>query len=258
MAKGGRPRILDEAKQREVCALLSAGASRAQAARYVGCAEMTLRREASRSKDFADRMRRAQATASLAPLQAMRNAAANHWRAAAWMLERADPESFGRKHPRHLGAKELRALRHDLIAIFNEEIEHPSLRERIAKRVKAAIDYAMRHAWDTHRTGREMRSAMEFFTRREDERAREIDAWDPVSRLLAEFDRPTRQSKKESPAEEIDREDHDGSETMSDDASSFVIGREKFCSKLEEFCECEEPNCPGMSDRDDSATAQNP
>ena len=35
---GGRPRTLDEGKQREVCALLSAGCSLAAAASYVDCA----------------------------------------------------------------------------------------------------------------------------------------------------------------------------------------------------------------------------
>ena len=37
MAKTGRPRVLDEVKQREVCALVSAGASVTQAAKYVSC-----------------------------------------------------------------------------------------------------------------------------------------------------------------------------------------------------------------------------
>lgn len=101
----------------------------------------------------------------LGPLQAMRQAAQSDWRAAAWMLERADPDQFGRRQPQTLGAKELRALGRDLLAIFNESVENPLLRERVAGQVKAIINYALRHAWDTRRTGSPLRRAMEFLDR---------------------------------------------------------------------------------------------
>ncbi len=93
----GRERILDEGKLREVCALLSAGCSLQAAAHYVQCAPNTIRREAARNPDFGRRFREARLQAQLSPLQAMRTAAASHWRAAAWMLERGDPDHFARR-----------------------------------------------------------------------------------------------------------------------------------------------------------------
>ena len=53
----GRLRVLDELKQREVCALVSAGCSLLAAANYVECAPNTIRREAVRNPDFGERFR---------------------------------------------------------------------------------------------------------------------------------------------------------------------------------------------------------
>ena len=226
MATMGRPRVLDEGKRREVCALMAAGASRAQAAEYVGCSESTLKREAMRDREFGERMRRAKATASLTPLHAMRQAAQTHWRAAAWMLERAEPEQFGRRHRRHLGAKELRALRRDLIDIFRDEIDHPVLRDRVAKRVKAAIDYAMRHAWDSRRTGGELRSAMEFFDRRGNDGLPAADPWEPLVSLSAMFDR----------TEDSPRDPQQDSAAGAATDGTFEPAEGKSGSKVADFC----------------------
>ena len=96
MTKAGRPRALDEAKKREVCALLSAGGSMRFAGRYVGCSAKTIHNEAQRDPDFGDRLRKSQLLAQLEPLRALRKKATTHWRAAAWLLERGDPEQFAR------------------------------------------------------------------------------------------------------------------------------------------------------------------
>ncbi|TWT73739.1 hypothetical protein Pla123a_36320 [Posidoniimonas polymericola] len=85
-----RPRVLDEGKQREVCALLTAGMTVREAADYVGCCEKTIRREQARDDGFDERVRRARMAARLGPLQAVRQAAATHWRAAAWLVDRQD------------------------------------------------------------------------------------------------------------------------------------------------------------------------
>ncbi|TWT75808.1 hypothetical protein Pla123a_25900 [Posidoniimonas polymericola] len=85
-----RPRVLDEGKQREVCALLTAGMTVREAADYLGCCEKTIRREQRRDEGFDERVRRARMHARLGPLQAVRQAAATHWRAAAWLVDRQD------------------------------------------------------------------------------------------------------------------------------------------------------------------------
>ena len=166
MSKNGRPRALNEAKRREICALVSAGAGIHRAAEYVGCSHSTICREAKRDDAFREQLRRAKATSQLAPLQAMRQAVQTNWRAAAWMLERSDPDQFGRRYRNSLGQKELRALARDLMAIFDEVVEDPLLREQVAERVQATINYAMRHAWDTQRSGNALRQAMDYFAKK--------------------------------------------------------------------------------------------
>jgi hypothetical protein len=94
MASRGRPRVLDEMKQREVCALVSAGFNLAGAARYVNCSANTIRRHAERDPAFREQLRKCQLSAKLEPLQALRAKAGTHWRAAAWMLRHLDPEQF--------------------------------------------------------------------------------------------------------------------------------------------------------------------
>jgi hypothetical protein len=97
------------------------------------------------------------------PVKAMRQAMHTHWRAAAWMLERTQPQRYGRNQKNSMGKRELRALANDLVNIVREEVFDPFVSERIEKRVQATVNYAMRHAWDQRRTGNKLRQAMEFF-----------------------------------------------------------------------------------------------
>ncbi len=173
MATRGRPRALDDAKRREICALVSAGASIKTAARYAGCSRSTVYKEASENEEFRERLERAKSTACLTPLQAVRQAYQEDWRAAAWMLERTDPDRFGRSSRRAVGRRELNALTRDLIAIVRDEVDHPMHRERAIARMRAALNYALHHAWDTHRSGKSLERAMRYFKNDDPEQ----DAW---------------------------------------------------------------------------------
>lgn len=163
----GRPRRLDEAKRREICALISAGCGIKDAAHYVHCAPSTIHLERKRNKEFGDQLRRAELVAQLQPLRAMQQAVGTHWRAAAWMLERTHPERFARHDPRSFGPPQARALMSDVIAIIKDEIPNPAMSDRLEKRVVAAMRYAMRAAWDTQRKGRDLRRAMDYFEQKE-------------------------------------------------------------------------------------------
>jgi len=99
MPTPGRPRTLDPAKRSEICALVSAGHSVAAVARLLGCNVKTIRREARRDEHFGGELKSAELTASNDPLKLMKRAAANNWRAAAWLLERFDPERYARQPP---------------------------------------------------------------------------------------------------------------------------------------------------------------
>ncbi|WP_425395251.1 hypothetical protein [Aeoliella sp.] len=92
-----RPRVLDDVKKGEIAALISTGMSMSNAARYVGCDRKTIRREREIDEAFDERIRRAQMGAELKPLQAIREAASKHWRAAAWLIERQDKQRAARR-----------------------------------------------------------------------------------------------------------------------------------------------------------------
>lgn len=140
----GRRRIVDDAARREVCALVSAGCSLAHAASYVGCSVKTLQRECQRDVDFRARMRRARAAAALDPLLAMKQAAATHWRAAAWMLERAMPEKYGRSAQKRFTASDARRLLREIQRIFYSESPyiHSAVLDRLRSQIVAAVETA--------------------------------------------------------------------------------------------------------------------
>jgi len=105
-----RPRALDDAKRREVCALVSAGCGIAHAARYVGTSAITVRREAMRNPEFYQQLRDAELSAQVVPLQALKKAAQTHWRAAAWYLERTHPDEFGRRNVERYTVQQVETL----------------------------------------------------------------------------------------------------------------------------------------------------
>jgi hypothetical protein len=125
-----RPRALDHVKRGEICALVSVGCSLEAAARYVGCSTITIRREVLRDEEFGDQFRAAEVKCQLVPLQSVRDAARTHWRAAAWLLERADPDKFARPTPRILTAADYE----NFLALFmkkaNETIRDDADRDR--------------------------------------------------------------------------------------------------------------------------------
>jgi hypothetical protein len=106
----GRPPALDDAKRKTVIALLSNGSSRRVAAGYVGCAPSTITRTAARDPDFAAEVAHAEHHAEIEALRLVRNAARKerYWRAAAWLLERRNPNDFAPRKPNVLTDDQLR------------------------------------------------------------------------------------------------------------------------------------------------------
>jgi hypothetical protein len=145
--KAGRPRALDEIKRGEICALVHMGSSLEGAARYVGCATSTIRREARRNPEFGQSLRRSSYSAEIAPLQAMREFAKNHWRAAAWLLERLDPERFAKPNLRFLKPKDLQNYSEMLAELLKDEIRDPADLERVHKKLNELAKVVAREAW---------------------------------------------------------------------------------------------------------------
>jgi hypothetical protein len=162
MPSPGRPRTLDEAKRREICALVWQGCTIADAARYVGCSATTIHRERQVNEEFRNQLQSATLAAQLHPLNAMHRAISTHWRAAAWMLERLMPERFVRQNPLAFNRKHAHAMIADVLAIIRNEVQDPLTCKRLEQRVQTAIRCALRAAWDPERTQRDLRKAREY------------------------------------------------------------------------------------------------
>jgi hypothetical protein len=119
---GGRPRALDDNKRREICALVSTGCGVLGAAHYVGCNPITIRREAARNPEFYEQLRSAELAAQVSPLHALRKAANTNWRAAAWFLERTQPQAFGQRRPKSFTVEEIQFLLNSLGDVAAEVI----------------------------------------------------------------------------------------------------------------------------------------
>lgn len=145
--KAGRPRALDETKRREICALVSTGCSLEGAARYVGCVASTIRREANRNPQFNDALRRASFTAVITPLQAMREFAKKYWRAAAWLLERIDPQRFGKQNVRYLKPEDLTNFLQMVGDLLKDEVRDPNTTQRVLSKLAEISKVARREAW---------------------------------------------------------------------------------------------------------------
>jgi IS30 family transposase len=151
-SRPGRPRLLDEIKQHEVCALVTMGCSLNHAARYVGCVPSTIRREARRNPKFNEQLRRASFSAAVTPLQAVREASKKYWRAAAWLLERIDPERFGKPSPLHIRPNQLEAYHRMLADLFRSEIRDPEDYQRVVAKLGELSRVAEREAWANRNT----------------------------------------------------------------------------------------------------------
>ena len=165
-----RPRALDDVKRGEVCALVSTGCSLQTAARYVGCSAVTIRREATRNADFYDQIRQAEIACQVSPLRAMRQAAKTHWRAAAWLLERTDPQQFGRRNPDQLTPNQLKVFTDQIGEILATNITDIDLLQRICDEFQEA----------GRRCGREARATEKpLFDPRRRQRSRDVVAPPP-------------------------------------------------------------------------------
>ena len=93
----GRRRILDPAKKSRLCELVAKEAySVEQAADALDVSLRTVQRERKFDQDF-DHEVRLSLQQPPDPLKLMEHAARTHWRAAAWLFERRNPEEYARK-----------------------------------------------------------------------------------------------------------------------------------------------------------------
>jgi hypothetical protein len=136
---GGRPRILTDEKQEELLNHIGQGATVEQAAHSVGVSLRTVQREAKENRDFGDDLQHALGLAPTDLYPLMLTAARAHWRAAAWLLERTDPERFGKRPPNSCRPEQMMDLASTLIEAALEFVA-PAERESLGSRLQAAAD----------------------------------------------------------------------------------------------------------------------
>jgi hypothetical protein len=115
--------VLDETKRRTVVALVANGSSRRVAARYIGCATNTITRTASRVPEFAAQLARAEQLSELNLLRNIQAAAKRprHWRAAAWLLERRNPDDFAPRSPNVLTDQQVAEMIAQMIEVLHQD-----------------------------------------------------------------------------------------------------------------------------------------
>ncbi len=93
------PRVLDDRRRANVLYFIGLGLSRRMAARQVRCAHTTIARTAARDPLFALDLANAENEVDVESMRQIREAAKEqkNWRAAAWLLERRNPDEFGRR-----------------------------------------------------------------------------------------------------------------------------------------------------------------
>jgi hypothetical protein len=93
--------MLTDDQRRTIISIISNGSSRRVAARYARCATSTITRLAARDPKFASQLAVAEKSVEIDALRAIRTAAKSdrYWRAAAWLLERTNPEDFASRPP---------------------------------------------------------------------------------------------------------------------------------------------------------------
>ena len=141
MTKGSRQGVLDEVKRAEILAIVSVGCSRRVAARYVGCAPSTIWATARRDERFGRELARAEQKSQLGLIKNIRDAAkkAQYWRAAAWALERLNPEDFAPRGPEVVTVEQMHALMDQLAQVLVEHVPIAAHRKQVLRCVEGIL-----------------------------------------------------------------------------------------------------------------------
>jgi hypothetical protein len=115
MHPSGRPREFTPGMCAELLNHVAQGASIEQAAHIVGISHRTVQREAKADDGFQLELERALQAAPVDPERLMQQAARTHWRAAAWMLERTQPDRYGKRSPKSCSPEKLRDIVNHII-----------------------------------------------------------------------------------------------------------------------------------------------
>jgi hypothetical protein len=127
--------MLDEPKRKKIIALIANGSSRRMAAKYVRCAPSSINRAAAEDLQFAAQLATAEQSAEIDALRAIRAAfqKERYWRAAAWLLERKNPEDFARRPPTLFSGEDVFQVISQIVEILQQEIPEANCQRAIEK-----------------------------------------------------------------------------------------------------------------------------
>lgn len=140
-----RPRLLDEQKQQDLCRLILGGFTLDAAARHVGCSVLTVRREARRNPQFGGRLQQAKFVQESNPVGTLRDAASRDWRAAAWLLERTQPQHYARRAANSFSPQEVAELLDRVCEVIGQETNDSNFSARIKRRALAMARSRLTH-----------------------------------------------------------------------------------------------------------------
>jgi len=136
---------LDEAKKREIVAILTVGGKRVTAADYVGCAVSTIARTAERDAEFADALRQAKSRHEIVNLQNIQDAGKKSWRASSWLLERSFPTRYGKRAPKTMTPEEFGYLVTQFAKIVADEVSTVEDRARVLSKLDKLAEQLCRN-----------------------------------------------------------------------------------------------------------------
>ena len=133
--------ILDDQQRRDVRALLLVGCSRRSAARYAGCTVAAIDEAVRQDPDFAKELDRAEKIVEVDYLSCIRRAARKeqYWRAAAWALERLNPEDFAPRSPDVVTVEQMHALMDQLAQALVEHVPLAAHRKQVLRCVERML-----------------------------------------------------------------------------------------------------------------------
>ena len=128
-------------ERREIITVLTAGSSRANAARFIRRSPKTLRREILECPKFAAQVAKAEETAEIFLLSNIRRASQDtrYWRAAAWLLERRVAERFGPQKPETLTAEQVQTFITTCMQVIMQEVPDNAQRTKILTRIEEEL-----------------------------------------------------------------------------------------------------------------------
>jgi hypothetical protein len=138
----GRPREFKYEKRRELINHINEGATVEEAAEIVGITLRTVQRAAKLDECFDHDLHLALHAAPVDAERLVQRAARTHWRAAAWLLERTDPDRFAKRPPNSCSPGTLMDISDWLIETALEATP-PAAREAVYRRMRAVADKAL-------------------------------------------------------------------------------------------------------------------